>query len=118
MVFLKPTPVAIELTYDKCEADRKTFFFSSRCRHTRWPRDWSSDVCSSDLAVFTVLLHHFLPEEMRLFGYGAVGVKLFFVISGFLITGILLRCRQAVDAGAPARTALAQIGRASCRERE
>src|SRR5207253_3595835 len=30
------------------------FFFSSRRRHTRWPRDWSSDVCSSDLR--TVLL--------------------------------------------------------------
>src|SRR5690625_1129719 len=27
------------------------FFFSSRRRHTRWPRDWSSDVCSSDLRV-------------------------------------------------------------------
>src|SRR5690625_1963174 len=26
-----------------------TLFFSSRRRHTRWPRDWSSDVCSSDL---------------------------------------------------------------------
>src|SRR6266702_4895383 len=25
------------------------FFFSSRRRHTRWPRDRSSDVCSSDL---------------------------------------------------------------------
>src|SRR5207253_5573821 len=28
---------------------RLVFFFSSRRRHTRWPRDWSSDVCSSDL---------------------------------------------------------------------
>src|SRR5690625_7376101 len=27
----------------------KGVFFSSRRRHTRWPRDWSSDVCSSDL---------------------------------------------------------------------
>src|SRR6266487_4338294 len=26
------------------------FFFSSRRRHTRWTGDWSSDVCSSDLA--------------------------------------------------------------------
>src|SRR5438067_9517330 len=26
------------------------FFFSSRRRHTRSKRDWSSDVCSSDLA--------------------------------------------------------------------
>src|SRR5439155_2757354 len=30
------------------------FFFSSRRRHTRWPRDWSSDVCSSDLAEASV----------------------------------------------------------------
>src|SRR5215510_15687507 len=29
--------------------DNIYFFFSSRRRHTRWPRDWSSDVCSSDL---------------------------------------------------------------------
>src|SRR5438067_13228882 len=28
---------------------RITFFFSSRRRHTRSKRDWSSDVCSSDL---------------------------------------------------------------------
>src|SRR2546422_8481789 len=27
------------------------FFFSSRRRHTRCSRDWSSDVCSSDLEV-------------------------------------------------------------------
>src|SRR5256884_910530 len=27
------------------------FFFSSRRRHTRCSRDWSSDVCSSDLIV-------------------------------------------------------------------
>src|SRR5206468_8529958 len=28
------------------------FFFSSRRRHTRSDRDWSSDVCSSDLALY------------------------------------------------------------------
>src|SRR5256884_4498635 len=27
------------------------FFFSSRRRHTRCSRDWSSDVCSSDLSL-------------------------------------------------------------------
>ena len=31
--------------------DSKIFFFSSRRRHTRLRRDWSSDVCSSDLQV-------------------------------------------------------------------
>src|SRR2546422_719077 len=32
------------------------FFFSSRRRHTRCSRDWSSDVCSSDLQARTHLL--------------------------------------------------------------
>src|SRR5687768_18571394 len=36
------------------------FFFSSRRRHTRCSRDWSSDVCSSDL------------EFARLSGDGAI----------------------------------------------
>src|SRR5690606_39363835 len=30
------------------------FFFSSRRRHTRFSRDWSSDVCSSDLVTQTL----------------------------------------------------------------
>src|SRR3712207_7570466 len=32
------------------------FFFSSRRRHTRYWRDWSSDVCSSDLHGVEALL--------------------------------------------------------------
>src|SRR5439155_4801977 len=31
----------------------QSFFFSSRRRHTRWPRDWSSYVCSSDLSCWS-----------------------------------------------------------------
>src|SRR6266508_4265961 len=38
------------------------FFFSSRRRHTRWPRDWSSDVCSSDLVVISPDPLH--PEDL------------------------------------------------------
>src|SRR5690606_41062125 len=30
------------------------FFFSSRRRHTRFSRDWSSDVCSSDLHTWRI----------------------------------------------------------------
>src|SRR5699024_11361031 len=33
------------------------FFFSSRRRHTRSKRDWSSDVCSSDLTARYSLTH-------------------------------------------------------------
>src|SRR5207302_3614940 len=37
------------------------FFFSSRRRHTRFSRDWSSDVCSSDL--FRLLNRFILPHN-------------------------------------------------------
>src|SRR5690606_40467544 len=37
------------------------FFFSSRRRHTRFSRDWSSDVCSSDLA--QVYKGHYLSDN-------------------------------------------------------
>src|SRR5207253_8186357 len=33
-------------------ASCQILFFSSRRRLTRWPRDWSSDVCSSDLGAW------------------------------------------------------------------
>src|SRR5256884_319083 len=41
----------MELTKRR-EASFLVFFFSSRRRHTRCSRDWSSDVCSSDLIFF------------------------------------------------------------------
>src|SRR6266511_593801 len=37
-------------TYVQLAAATFPFFFSSRRRHTRFSRDWSSDVCSSDPA--------------------------------------------------------------------
>src|SRR5690606_40258873 len=45
------------------------FFFSSRRRHTRFSRDWSSDVCSSDLAH-----HHGFTVAMLLPAVLAVAV--------------------------------------------
>src|SRR2546422_4948777 len=40
----------------KSPRSRSVFFFSSRRRHTRCSRDWSSDVCSSDLSSAGALL--------------------------------------------------------------
>src|SRR3712207_8854145 len=37
-----------------CSVEFVFFFFSSRRRHTRYWRDWSSDVCSSDLKPYSV----------------------------------------------------------------
>src|SRR6266496_1588986 len=41
------------------------FFFSSRRRHTRSLRDWSSDVCSSDLDGLEVLQNMRTDPELR-----------------------------------------------------
>src|SRR5256884_2196009 len=47
----------------------RCFFFSSRRRHTRCSRDWSSDVCSSDLVLATVglvaLPSHLVPMDQN-----------------------------------------------------
>src|SRR5205809_4211526 len=42
-----------------------SFFFSSRRRHTRCSRDWSSDVCSSDLFGPTTRLLPSLEPRVR-----------------------------------------------------
>src|SRR6266508_5930343 len=55
------------------------FFFSSRRRHTRWPRDWSSDVCSSDLSEVTGRIE----EADRLFRAASSGQ----ILDPNLITG-------------------------------
>src|SRR6202021_2117880 len=46
------------------------FFFSSRRRHTRYWRDWSSDVCSSDLSPIRryadLIVHRALIRALKL----------------------------------------------------
>ncbi len=49
------------------------------------------------LAVLMVMWHHFAPLNPG--PLGAVGVGLFFVLSGFLITRILLNCKLKIDDG-------------------
>lgn len=50
------------------------------------------------IAVALVVLHHWTLRGHEL-GLGNVGVQLFFVLSGFLITGILLDFRRDLDTG-------------------
>src|SRR2546429_1669155 len=47
------------------------FFFSSRRRHTRCSRDWSSDVCSSDLPLTPCT-----PDARRFVDMDGIAVKL------------------------------------------
>src|SRR5690606_39291152 len=51
--------------------------FSSRRRHTRFSRDWSSDVCSSDLEVHLALdAEHLVRERQVAPDQAAVGALL------------------------------------------
>ncbi|MGA3006276.1 MAG: acyltransferase [Opitutaceae bacterium] len=63
----------------------------------RWPQ---LDALRA-FAVIAVMLAHFSPTIQKAAPeLGFAGVRLFFVLSGFLITGILLRCRERIAAGA------------------
>src|SRR5256884_7930509 len=55
----------------RSQLDSLCFFFSSRRRHTRCSRDWSSDVCSSDLSSIRRTLRMFLT----LFRLRAAGLQ-------------------------------------------
>src|SRR5947209_8450108 len=77
------------------------FFFSSRRRHTRYWRDWSSDVCSSDL-----MDHHLIEVFSRM-------VKDY----GCSVDDVLETPELRAVYLADARRDLGQIGRVSCRER-
>src|SRR3712207_8485221 len=59
------------------------FFFSSRRRHTRYWRDWSSDVCSSDL-LEEVRKSFRLPFYYRLLRYNKHNLNLEQAMSYFV----------------------------------
>src|SRR5690606_39333817 len=60
-----------------------SFFFSSRRRHTRFSRDWSSDVCSSDLnSTQAILRSHF---NFALLIFSLHGQLLCYLNTGLLI---------------------------------
>src|SRR2546429_9635504 len=99
------------------------FFFSSRRRHTRCSRDWSSDVCSSDLEPV-----HFQPRYRGIHVLHRDENGLEKCVGCFLCAAacpancIYIEAAENTDAnrisaGERYAAVYNKIGRASCRER-
>ena len=58
------------------------------------------------IAVLLVIIHHWFPENkvLNFLPNGPLGVNTFFVLSGFLITGILLKSRKLVESGSKGKS--------------
>src|SRR5690625_7264918 len=81
--------------------------FSSRRRHTSWPRDWSSDVCSSDLADLTDTDPTNATRFVNVLAY-----------IGILDRDAAIKTLDARSDALKQRAEEWEIGRATCRERE
>src|SRR5437660_3546520 len=99
-----------------CWAACTPFIFSSSRRHTRWPRDWSSDVCSSDLATNS-------PERSGLLFENRLAARLTDLVDEshhFRRRGLGHEADDVDDQEAerhPQQSAVdVEIGRATCRE--
>src|SRR2546422_10910891 len=101
------------------------FFFSSRRRHTRCSRDWSSDVCSSDLAKRmiehkrdVVILLDSITRLAR--AYNTIQPHSGKILSGGVDANALHKPKRFFGAARNIEeggSLTIKIGRASCRER-
>src|SRR5690606_39544924 len=87
----------------------KIFFFSSRRRHTIFSRDWSSDVCSSDLRTATPADEYRIANSYETAAFNFDREPRFYADLGF-DGGIWYGQGRFDDDNG-------EIGRASCRER-
>src|SRR3989442_9674371 len=97
-----------------CVDGSRAFFFSRRRRHTRCGRDWSSDVCSSDLPV--IAEGQVEGGAAQSLGYG-ICEEMVYDQRGLPLTNDLSSYRIYNAPDMPSMETYMEIGRASCRER-
>src|SRR5690606_40036014 len=92
---------------------------SSRRRHTRFSRDWSSDVCSSDLPGELVIVAARPSMGKSVVGLDLVRHAALRCGIGALYVSLEMPRAQVMERlyAAEARVPYQEIGRASCRER-
>src|SRR5690606_40982134 len=93
-------------------------------RHTRFSRDWSSDVCSSDL---NHVVCHGIPGEKRLADGDIINIDVTVILDGwhgdtsrmfFVGEKVSVKARRLVEVTYEAMMrGIREIGRASCRGR-
>src|SRR5207253_4025421 len=93
-----------------------------RRRHTRWPRDWSSDVCSSDLDFhLDVFGPHIAFQKGHDFGDDVIqddrGGGQLFASEAAVGEQVVQQGVHVFGGAADALGKIEEIGRASCRER-
>src|SRR5438067_5110286 len=110
---LRPNVIGKVVFVHGCIHINDFFFFSSRRRHTRSKRDWSSDVCSSDLSAMDLGSGPLLKAVLFVFGHGR-RPYLFLAAHHLVIDGVSWRILLDDLDRAYQQT---EIGRASCRER-
>src|SRR5438034_8170047 len=77
------------------------FFFSSRRRHTRSLCDWSSDVCSSDLALAGGTLSHLLQKTAIAAVESYRVVVLLYAVLGVVLALLFTRLSHAAEVSVP-----------------
>src|SRR5690606_40725235 len=90
-------------------------FFSSRRRHTRFSRDWSSDVCSSDLGDHNITNLNMLNDDDYVTAILAYMTDVDFK-GAYLDGNGIIPTPLYVESDDPYDEPF-EIGRASCRER-
>src|SRR5207247_5845013 len=109
---------------DRAWLDYCDFFFSSRRRHTRSTRDWSSDVCSSDLGaaqdpkapnIVVIFVDDLGYGDLGCYGHPSIRTPHLdrMAAEGMRFTDFYVSAPVCT----PSRAGLLKIGRASCRER-
>src|SRR5256884_4614618 len=104
LIFVNLFSTQYSTLFSTCNVSFSFFFFSSRRRHTRCSRDWSSDVCSSDLDLLDA-------------GAGAHGLVVDLHAGGLVVIGGPLRVQRRREAGAGAGGFLLGQGLARSEER-